>query len=183
MNLSTENTKKALDCCVNQSNCQECPLHEEHVSLCFETACKNALCDIIDLENENKKLQTENVHLMGEIRQLTADKSNLLDICMTEKAKVNKLLNKLIDMARKLLISKKWNEFQETAIDEIVSDLYRELDILYSFYAVMKITPRSLIVPAVELEAEWIYNPKKKIYIANGVEYSKEICEIVMIAR
>lgn len=53
----------------------------------------------------------------------------------------------------------------------------------YSFHGVMKITPRGMIVPEFELEADWLYDPDKKVYIANGVEYSEDICEIIMIAR
>lgn len=52
-----------------------------------------------------------------------------------------------------------------------------------AFHGVMKITPRSVIVPTFELEADWLYDPDKKVYIANGVEYSEEICEIVMFTK
>lgn len=172
MNLSTENTKKALDCCVNKSNCQECPLYEEHAASCLETACKNALDYINNLEHENKSLQTENVHLQGEIRQLTADKSNLLDICMIEKAKVGKLRNIFVENARKLQITTR-----------LFAKMWDEANSSFSFNGVIRINPRSIFVPSVVLETEWIYNPQKKIYIANGIEYSEDICEIVMIDR
>lgn len=48
-----------------------------------------------------------------------------------------------------------------------------------AFHGVIKITPRGMLVPSFELEADWLYNPDKKVYIADGVEYSEEICVIV----
>ena len=48
-----------------------------------------------------------------------------------------------------------------------------------TFYGLtMKITPRSMIVPPFELEADWDYDFGKKVWIANGTEYSEEICEV-----
>lgn len=42
----------------------------------------------------------------------------------------------------------------------------------------MKITPKGMIVPPFELEADWVYDSVKKVWIANGTEYSEEICEV-----
>lgn len=52
-----------------------------------------------------------------------------------------------------------------------------------SFHGVIRVTPKGMIVPAFELEADWLYDPDKKVYIANGVEYSEKICEIVMFTK
>lgn len=48
-----------------------------------------------------------------------------------------------------------------------------------AFHGVMKVTPKSMIVPTFELEADWLYIPDKKVWIANDVEYSEEICTVV----
>ena len=48
-----------------------------------------------------------------------------------------------------------------------------------AFHGVMKVTPKGMIVPAFELEADLLYLPDKKVWIANGVEYSEEICTVV----
>ena len=48
-----------------------------------------------------------------------------------------------------------------------------------AFHGIMRITPRSMIVPTFELEADWLYNPDKKVWIADNVEYSEDICTVV----
>ncbi len=48
-----------------------------------------------------------------------------------------------------------------------------------AFHGVMKVTPKGMIVPTFELEADWLYIPDKKVWIANDVEYSEEICTVV----
>ena len=44
--------------------------------------------------------------LQSEVRLLRGDNSNLQDLCKAEKAKVEKLYNKLIDMAKSLQASR-----------------------------------------------------------------------------
>ena len=48
-----------------------------------------------------------------------------------------------------------------------------------AFHGIMRITPRGMIVPAFELEADWLYNPDKKVWIADDVEYHEDICTVV----
>ena len=48
-----------------------------------------------------------------------------------------------------------------------------------AFHGIMKITPKGMIVPEFNLEADWLYLPDKKVWIANGVEYSEVICTVV----
>lgn len=45
-----------------------------------------------------------------------------------------------------------------------------------AFHGVMTVKPRGMLVPTFELEADWCYDPARKVWIANGIEYSAEIC-------
>ena len=48
-----------------------------------------------------------------------------------------------------------------------------------AFHGIMNITLRGMIVPTFELESDWLYNPDKKVWIADDVEYSEDICTVV----
>lgn len=121
MNQKADQAKQALICCVKQSDCRKCPFYEEHTSMCLETACKNALDYIDHLESENNKLQTENMNLQSEVRLLRGDNRNLQDLCNTEKAKVEKLHNKLVDMAKKFQASKRLNNVLAEGIERHIT--------------------------------------------------------------
>ena len=176
MNQKADQAKQALECCVKQSNCRDCPLYEEHTSMCLETACKNAL-DYID-------------RLESDVRHLTDYNLTLHDLWRTETSKVKMLISKLVDISKRYDSAKRFGDVIAEGIENYVSKKNGErsdtlmLDVLFNpFHGVMRITPRSMIVPAFELEAEWLYLPSKNVWIANGVEYSKDICRIVRITR
>ena len=48
-----------------------------------------------------------------------------------------------------------------------------------AFHGVMRITPRSLIVPEFEIEADWLYKPEYKCWYGNGASYGEDICTVV----
>ena len=61
-NLNAEQVKKALECCVVNSNCNGCPLWEGYVTHknCLQTVCINALALIKSQEQRIKELAEEN---------------------------------------------------------------------------------------------------------------------------
>ena len=48
-----------------------------------------------------------------------------------------------------------------------------------AFHGVMRITPRSLIVPKFEIESDWLYKPEYKCWYGNGASYGEAICTVV----
>lgn len=74
MELSSEQIKKALECCIqfcdhgNMAVCKECPLKE---CRCSVEMPKNALALIKKLTEANEQYQTENMVLSGEIERLS----------------------------------------------------------------------------------------------------------------
>lgn len=48
-----------------------------------------------------------------------------------------------------------------------------------AFHGIMRITPRGMIVPAFELEADWLYNPDSDCWCNNEKEFAEDICTVV----
>lgn len=54
-----------------------------------------------------------------------------------------------------------------------------KIDNYKAFHGVMRITPRSMIVPEFEIEADWLYKPEYKCWYGNGSSYGEDICTVV----
>ncbi|MBO5934058.1 MAG: hypothetical protein J6Q94_01080 [Clostridia bacterium] len=48
-----------------------------------------------------------------------------------------------------------------------------------AFHGVMKITPKTKMIPVAHIEADWLYDPNKDCWCGNKSEYSAEICTVV----
>lgn len=59
MELNVEQIKKALECCLVESNCTDCPLRHQYETDCLKYAGKKALSLIKELTEENGKLKDE----------------------------------------------------------------------------------------------------------------------------
>ena len=49
-----------------------------------------------------------------------------------------------------------------------------------AFHGVMRITPKTKMIPATHVETDWIYNPNTHSWYGNNAEYSAEICTVVL---
>ena len=48
-----------------------------------------------------------------------------------------------------------------------------------AFHGIMKITPKGMIVPEFELEADWLYKPESDCWCNNETEFDSAICIVV----
>lgn len=48
-----------------------------------------------------------------------------------------------------------------------------------AFHGVMRITPKTKIIPVAHIEADWIYDPNTACWYGNKAEYPAEICTVV----
>jgi hypothetical protein len=48
-----------------------------------------------------------------------------------------------------------------------------------AFYGIMRITPRTKNIPALEVESDWLYNPDNDCWLGNGASYPAQLCTVI----